>query len=57
MPSLCFPAQFSRLERDLPVGISVFDRHRFTVVSTDFIKSARRAEDFYAQMPRICNRG
>jgi hypothetical protein len=33
------------LERDLPVGVSVFDRCRFTIVSTDFIKTARRAED------------
>jgi superfamily II DNA or RNA helicase len=40
-----------RLERDLPVGESVFDRHRFTVVSTDFIKSPRRAGDFAIKCP------
>lgn len=42
-----------RLERDLPVGVSVFDRHRFTIVSTDFIKSARRAEDFILKCPEF----
>jgi superfamily II DNA or RNA helicase len=41
------------LERDLPVGVSVFDRHRFTVVSTDFIKSTRRAEDFVLKCPEF----
>jgi len=42
-----------RLERDLPVGVSVFDRHRFTVVSTDFIKSSRHAEDFILKCPEF----
>ena len=42
-----------RLERDLPVGVSVFDRHRFTVVSTDFIKSPRRADDFIVKCPEF----
>jgi len=42
-----------RLERDLPIGESVFDRHRFTVVSTDFIKSSRRAEDFILKCPEF----
>jgi len=42
-----------RLERDLPVGVSVFDRHRFTVVSTDFIKSPRHAEDFLIKCPEF----
>lgn len=41
------------LERDLPVGVSVFDRHRFTVVSTDFIKSFRRADDFILKCPEL----
>lgn len=43
---LVLSSTIKRLERDLPLGVSVFDRHRFTVVSTDFIKSPRRAEDF-----------
>ncbi|MDO8723227.1 MAG: helicase-related protein [Syntrophales bacterium] len=42
-----------RLERDLPIGVSVFDRHRFTIVSTDFIKSTRRAEDFILKCPEF----
>ena len=42
-----------RLERDLPIGVSVFDRHRFTVVSTDFIKSPRRADDFIIKCPEL----
>ncbi|HPL96613.1 MAG TPA: helicase-related protein [Smithellaceae bacterium] len=42
-----------RLENDLPVGVSIFDRHRFTVVSTDFIKSSRRADDFIIKCPKL----
>ena len=37
---LVLSSTIQRLERDLPVGVSVFDRHRFTIVSTDFIKSS-----------------
>ena len=35
------------------VGCSVFDRYRFTIVSTDFIKTARRAEDFLLKCPEF----
>jgi len=42
-----------RLERDLPLGVSVFDRHRFTVVSTDFIKAPKHAEDFVLKCPEL----
>ncbi len=42
-----------RLERDLPLGVSVFDRYRHTIVSTDFIKSSRRAEDFVLKCPEF----
>ena len=42
-----------RLERDLPIGVSVFDRYPFTVVSTDFIKHPRRAEDFLIKCPEF----
>ena len=44
---LVLSSTIQRLERDLPVGVSVFDRYRFTVVSTDFIKTARRAEPLH----------
>jgi hypothetical protein len=35
------------------LGVSVFDRYRFTVVSTDFIKTPRRAEDFVLKCPEF----
>lgn len=50
---LVLSSTIQRLERDLPVGVSVFDRHNFTVVSTDFIKSSKRAEDFILKCPEL----
>lgn len=50
---LVLSSTIQRLERDLPVGVSVFDRHRFTIVSTDFIKGVRRAEDFILKCPEF----
>ena len=50
---LVLSSTIQRLERDLPVGVSVFDRYRFTIVSTDFIKTARRAEDFLLKCPEF----
>jgi superfamily II DNA or RNA helicase len=50
---LVLSSTIQRLERDLPVGVSVFDRHRFTIVSTDFIKGSRRAEDFLLKCPEF----
>lgn len=50
---LVLSSTIERLERDLPVGVSVFDRHRYTVISTDFIKSARRTEDFVLKCPEF----
>lgn len=50
---LVLSSTIQRLERDLPVGESVFDRYRFTIVSTDFIKTARRAEDFLLRCPEF----
>src|SRR5262245_39714161 len=50
---LVLSSTIQRLERDLPFGVSVFDRHRFTIVSTDFIKTARRAEDFILKCPEF----
>ena len=48
---LVLSSTIQQLERYLPIGVSVFDRHPFTVVSTDFIKSPRRAEDFALKCP------
>lgn len=50
---LVLSSTIQRLERDLPLGVSVFDRHPFTVVSTDFIKTPRRAEDFSLKCPEF----
>lgn len=50
---LVLSSTIQRLEQDLPVGVSVFDRHRFTVISIDFIKSQRRAEDFVLKCPEF----
>src|SRR5436190_5301806 len=50
---LILSSTIQRLERDLPRGVSVFDRHRFTVVSTDFIKTPRRAQDFVLKCPEF----
>jgi len=36
----------SRLERNLPVGKSIFDLHPITVVSLDFIKAEYRRQEF-----------
>src|SRR5206468_11189595 len=50
---LVLSSTIERLERDLARGVSVFDRHRFTIVSTDFIKTSRRAEDFILKCPEL----
>ena len=50
---LVLSSTIQRLERDLPLGVSAFDRHPFTVVSTDFIKAPRRAEDFALKCPEF----
>ncbi len=41
----------TRLERHLRMGESLFERYPFTVVSTDFIKSERRRDDFLRAAP------
>ncbi len=43
----------SRLERGLRVGESLFERHPFVVVSTDFIKSDRRRHEFLRTCPEL----
>jgi superfamily II DNA or RNA helicase len=50
---LVLSSTVERLERNLNVGVSVFDRHRITIVSTDFIKSDRRASDFALKCPEL----
>ena len=41
----------SRIERDLPHGVSLFDHHPCVVVSLDYIKSERHREHFLAIAP------
>lgn len=41
----------ARLERNLPIGDSVFAAHPHTVVSLDYIKSERRRADFLRACP------
>lgn len=40
-----------RLERHLRIGETLFERHPFVVVSTDFIKSERRRDEFLRTAP------
>lgn len=48
-------ASANRLERSLPVGVSIFDQQAcpFTVVSLDYIKSDRRREEFLRACPEL----
>ena len=41
----------SRIERDLPHGVRLFDHHPVVVVSLDYIKSERHREQFLATAP------
>jgi len=44
-------ASASRLERDLPQGLSLFEHHPVIVVSLDYIKSERHREHFLSIAP------
>lgn len=50
---LVLASTVSRLERDLDLGQSLFDRHPNVVISTDFIKSARHRDDFVRHCPDL----
>lgn len=50
---LVLPSTVTRLERGLLMNESLFDKHRITVVSTDFIKSPRRRDDFVRACPDL----
>jgi len=50
---LILSSTIQRLERDLPLGVSVFDRHPFVIVSTDFIKGKSRRDDFARKCPEF----
>jgi superfamily II DNA or RNA helicase len=42
-----------RLEREIPTSESIFEHHRFTVVSTDFIKADTRRATFVRTCPEL----
>jgi len=50
---LVLPSTARRLERGLPIGRTLFDEHPHVIVSTDFIKSERRREDFVRACPEL----
>jgi len=47
------PATVTRLQRGLGMDESLFDRHPHTVVSTDFIKSPTRRDEFLRTAPDL----
>jgi superfamily II DNA or RNA helicase len=50
---LILPSTTARLERGLAIGESVFERYPYVIVSTDFIKSDRRWEEFARACPEF----
>jgi superfamily II DNA or RNA helicase len=50
---LILPSTVPRLERALPYGASLFEQHKTTVISTDFIKSPRHRDDFIKHCPDL----
>lgn len=46
-------ASAARLERSLPASQTLFDAHKFTVVSLDYIKADRRRESFARTCPGL----
>lgn len=51
--TLVLPGTVTRLERELPPGISLFEHHSHTVVSMDYIKSERRRFEFLRVCPEF----
>jgi len=47
------PSTAGRLSRGLMLDESLFDRHPYTVISTDFIKSAARRQEFLNHCPEL----
>ncbi|ONI92396.1 helicase [Saccharothrix sp. ALI-22-I] len=50
---LVLPSTATRLERTLIGNETVFERYPYTVVSTDFIKSTRRRDEFIRSCPDL----
>src|SRR5512146_1342562 len=50
---LVLPSTAARLERNLGLGESLFERYPFVIVSLDFIKSDRRRDEFLRTCPKL----
>ena len=50
---LVLPSTAVRLERNLGLGESLFERHPFVIVSMDYIKTDRRREEFKRACPEF----
>lgn len=50
---LVLPSTVGRLERNTMVGQSLFDLHPFVIVSTEYIKSSRRRDEFVRSCPEL----
>ncbi|WP_197321108.1 DEAD/DEAH box helicase [Saccharomonospora sp. NB11] len=50
---LVLASTVSKLERNLDLGQSLFDRYPHVVVSTDFVKSTRHRDDFVKHCPDL----
>jgi superfamily II DNA or RNA helicase len=50
---LVLPGTAARLERGTSLGQSLFDRYPYVIVSTDYIKSDRRREEFLRTCPEL----
>lgn len=51
--ALLLPSTVHRLERELTPGLSLFERHPITVISTDYIKSERHRDTFLNHAPPL----
>jgi hypothetical protein len=47
------PSTATKLERNLPIGRSLFDVYPYVIVSMDFIKSDRRRDEFLRACPEL----
>ncbi len=50
---LVLSSTVQRLERDCRPGESLFERYRYVIISTDFIKSPRHRDDFIRACPEL----
>jgi superfamily II DNA or RNA helicase len=50
---LVLPSTVKRLNRDIGFNESLFLRYRFTIISTDFVKSERNRNDFLRDAPEL----